>query len=283
MKKIYLLIIVIAKITNSFGQVVFYDNSSKLQGYTGPVKSIISYSQKTDSLHIPTPDTILSKTRELRWIKYFNKKGLLERVATVSRPDSTAAKLYKYDKDDRLVSILKEEDGRITAMIDSFVYDRKQPYVIQILNKPYNTGNGKVNDRVFRKRLWFDSLQRNTQIELLDSNNFTVRTTRLYYDASDRITGAESYTGTLLVNAWTQTYDSLGRKKKINSELIQTMYNWIDNETLIWEATEGEGRVAERFKEAYVRDAQGNIVKEYEYDLQAGTAMLYEYDIEYHE
>lgn len=283
MKFFFVLSIVIVFVKNAYSQIVFYDNSSKLQGYTGSVKSIISYSQKTDTLHTPTTDTVLSKTRELRWIKYFNKKGLLERVVTVSRLDYTAAKVYKYDKDDRLISILKEEDGRITATIDSFVYDRKQPYVIQILNKPHNTGNGERNGQVFRKRLWFDSLLRNTQIELLDSNNFTVRTTRLFYDASDRITGAESYTGTLLVNAWTQKYDSLGRKKKINSELIQTMYNWIDNETRMMEVTEGTGKVVERWKNVFVRDAQGNTIKEYAYDLQAGTAMLYEYDIEYHE
>ena len=282
MKKYFLLFIASVAVESVSGQIVFYSNSRKLQDYKGPVKSIVSYYQKTDTLHAPILDTVLSRTGETRWIKYFNKKGLLERVVTVSRPYYTAADVYKYDDEGRLICIQKEEDGRVTATIDSFVYEPKQSYVIKILNKPYDRSGGERNGPVFRERMWFDSLQRNTLIEYLDSNNFSIRTTRLFYDPSDRMTGAETYRGTLLINAWTQTYDALGRKKKISSERIQTTYNWIDNETLIWETTDVKGKLIERWKNVFVRDAHGNTIKEYAYDLQAGIAMLYEYDIEYH-
>lgn len=259
-------------------QEITYNFSSKKDGYSGPVKRVTSY-----VLDLVPTDRFLDKNGTLRFVKYYNEKGLLLKTESYANTSKTDTR-YEYDEKGNVQSINKRKNGVPSGYKDEFFYYPGDRTIVQKLSHPENYVIGRP---VVKKVLHLDENNNLTQLEYLDSLDLVVMSTRLYYDNESNLIQSETYKITGFMNKFFQTFDTNGKRKIIQSIdkkgdfMFRTVFSRIDDETELMEYV-GSEHIVEKHKEVCKKDHHGNTIKTYVYDLIAGTTMVYEYVIEYY-
>ncbi len=269
-------------------QSIEYNFSSKKDGYFGKIKSVKSYSLEFDQIDSIKVDTFLRKTGNVDFIKIYNEKGLLVELETRNKQNDIFKKHYIYNNSNNIVTILKGRFGVDCFKKDTFEYDYENLFVLQTMSEAENIQIDAKTMSIPKKRIVFDKNQRHISTEYLDENGIALMTSRLYYDNNSRLIECETVDGVKLRNKYFQTFDSSGRKKIIQyidsngNYTTRSVYNWANNDTLIFEMFNPDGTIEIKYKEVAVRDKYGNTIKKYFYDLIAGTAIVFEYEFVYY-
>lgn len=269
-------------------QSIEYNFSHIQDGYWGKVKSVTSYAisySKIDSVKV---DSVLTRTGSFAFQKAFNEKGLLERIATCNQLNDTIEKVYKYDANNNIVAISRHTLGSNDFKKDTFTYNYIEMNLFQIMSdaeKIYVEGKPIL---IHKKKMVFDCIKRHVSTEYYDENEVAVSATRFYYDYNSKLIACETVDGAKTRNRYFQTFDSTGRKRNVQfvdgdgGFTMKSVYTWLNDNTLLFEMFNTEGKLEVKHKELVILDKYGNVIKKYFYDLIGGTAIVFEYEFEYY-
>ncbi|MCC6463486.1 MAG: hypothetical protein IT260_23650 [Saprospiraceae bacterium] len=269
-------------------QSIEYNFSYIQDGYRGKVKSVTSYAltySKIDSVKV---DSVLARKGSFAFQKVFNEKGLLERIETCNLLNDTIEKIYKYDADNNIVAIARHTLGSSYFKTDTFIYNNVEMYLLQIMNDAEKIHVEGKSTLIYKKKLVFDCIKRHIRTEYYDENEVAVSATRFYYDYNSKLIVCETVDGAKTRNRYFQTFDSTGRKRNVQfvdgdgSFTMRSVYTWLNDNTLLFEMFNAEGKLEVKHKEFVILDKYGNVIKKYFYDLIGGTAIVFEYEFAYY-
>lgn len=282
------LMLCIASVLGVKAQVVLYNFSSEKEGYRGKIKTITTYFKESDTLRVTLAKDGINK-KNIKSIKNYNAHGLLEKTWHIDNKGNSNVKYYKYNDRKQLVSIamVKPEIPLITK--DTFLYDTTGLICVHTLNEnKYDrvSVNGKI-ENITKKIIYFDQHFRQYKIEYLDSTAKTLITSVFRYDTSLNIIECKIFEGKKIRERYYQEFDLNNRIKstvfldKNEDIVIKNNYTWINDDTLIFEATDAFGNIIMTYKETCLKDRVGNVIEKHYYNTIDNYFSVTIYKIDY--
>ncbi len=264
-------------VTHCYTQSPLFTYSAQKEGLYGNVKSVTIYAIETPSSSL---DTISLQKGSIQSVKLYSEDGLLLHT-TYFHERGKAETTYVHGDDGRIRTISKKQTGTDIIQQDSFFYLPEQHIIVEKTTLgPTDIIKKSYSQKVYR----LDEAGRVVEIEYLNSAGQVIRSTQLHYDNNSNLIMGESHAFDGKINTFFQDFDAQGRRQAVRSidnkgNLIsRTVFTQIEPATEQMQFFDAAGNIMEWLKTVSFKDAMGNVVKQYVYDMVANTGRIYFYE-----
>lgn len=282
------ILLILAFITNASGQPGPLNTTALELGYAGKVAKVSTYEYVFFNIDTSINDSLVFDKDKLLEEKYFDELGNLSKIVRLNYNGKKFITYFDYNEALDLEKITVMDNHSETTMKELLVYDSAANVICKHIIPSFVWRTRQEKHWISKECFKFDDLHRIHEIAYVDTSNYLVRKTNVYYEGqTDRVLKSESFEYGILKEYFLNSYDTLGRKQSSNAFDSNgtlksvSQYSWIDDNAFDFEQYH-LGKLVFKSKEVSIRDKKNNVVKRYFYDLLDGATSIYTYDITYY-